>query len=974
MHFLDHLAANLKARHGDQLADLAIVLPTRRAALFLRESLARTYQTTLWSPKILSIQDFVRELTPWQFPEQLVLIFELYQVYRQHMKTKKEDWYEPFERFYAWGEMLLRDFDEVDKYLVDAEALFQNVSDLKELEATFGLSEEDQKSLDRFWRSVLGVAGEEEKEEAEGVKKEFLTIWEELGTVYQKFRVQLEQEQLAYDGMAYRRIVEQLKAESLDLPYRQVVFAGFNALSLAEQQIMQLLLKAGQAEVFWDVDKAYYPTDPDQSFQNWQYGAISEEAGKFVRQFHPKWKGLGSHLIAHDMASETKDIHLVGVPLKVGQAQYVGQQLAQQAPAEQHLRQYAVVLADESLLFPMLYAMPQEVARLNITMGFPLRQTAVFQLLDQVSSLLKKQESDSEGQGLFPATEVLSILNNPYLKALAPEQSEALQEDIRKRNLISLPMSYFQQESLPEWVRYIFQPPRELKGATPYLDGLFDRLLKDSQERQSQLETEYIFHFFTLFNRLKDILDRYDAQLDLSGFSDIFKEVMRKGRIPFEGEPLAGLQLMGMLETRSLDFEHLYLIGANEGSLPDDSSGNSFIPYHLRKGFGMPTFEEKDAIFAYHLFRLIQRARHVHLVYNSNIADTGSSGEMSRYLQQIRHFAHLFPHFTIHETQMAFDAPFLGAQAIRIPKEEPLQQLLQQRYLGKSGSYFSATALTTYLACPLKFYFQYLARLKEPETLDESMAANTLGTVVHAVMEYLYRPYEGKQVGEPDFQEMKDRMEEEMRKAFDEENLGWDQQLQGKNLLLREVIERIGRQILQQDAGSEPFEIQSLEEAKAFGYEKEIGGKKLKFNGLFDRVDHLIDSGHIRILDYKTGKLQFKKAYSVEEVFEQEKWENSTSFTGLKEAFQGYFYAWLYSKRYPENHLKVGYYAARSLGQGIIYLNEGAPLSDSQLQAFEQQLEGLMAEIFSAQPFSQTPDEKRCTYCPYRGICNREGR
>jgi len=641
--FLDYLAEKIQADHGNDIGKLAIVLPTRRGALFLKESLAETYQETLWAPTMLSIQDFVRSLTTWQFPEQLALNFELYRVYKKHMQARHPEYSEPFDRFYSWGEMLLKDFDEVDKYLVDADGLFTNIRDLRRIEMDFGMAEEDVEALLRFWESVHGLEATENEEAISPVKKTFLDIWEVLGDVYTDFKKQLETKGLAYDGLAYREVVEALRKKSLEIPYKQVIFAGFNALSLAEQEMIRLMMDQQKAQVIWDVDRSYYPEEILKGKPNWQFGAISEEAGKFIRKLHPAWEEKGSSLVIHDMAKEEKEITLTGVPLQTAQARLLGQLLSDLPSDPAELRKHAIILADESLLFPVLYALPESIELLNITMGFPLKQSHVYHLLFSITGLIRNQLPETKGARHFDHTDVLQVLNSPYVKALAPALSEKLQRDIQKKNLLFVPLSFLDHAKAHVLFRHIFQPPATLEEATLYFDELFDLLLKDAQVREAHLETEYIFQFFTLFNRFKDILNQFKEPLTLRGFADILREAIRKGRIPFEGEPLIGLQLMGILESRTLDFEHVYLLGANEGSLPDTSSGNSFIPYHLRKGFRMPTYEEKDAIFAYHFFRLIQRAKHIHLIYNSNTVDGNSSQEMSRYLQQLKLYKQLFP-------------------------------------------------------------------------------------------------------------------------------------------------------------------------------------------------------------------------------------------------------------------------------------------------------------------------------------------
>ena len=970
--FLDQVAEAIHQRWPDSPDELCIVLPTRRASLFMREALAKVYQRTIWSPKIQSIQDFVRELSEWQFPESLALVFELYQVYQARMREDNPGWNEPLERFFPWGEMLLKDFDEVDKYMVDAGSLFTNILDLKRVEEEFGISEEDQEALANFWRSVHGDQGLPENPSE--VKQLFLNIWEILHDVYAGFVSRLSARNQAYDGMAYRRLVQDLEQATYEIPYPHIVFAGFNALSGAEHRLIDHLLKAEQATIYWDVETSFLPPKKGEPFYAARLSAIGEEAGKFIRRYHTPWEGKGSHQIVHNMNGAHKDLYLTAVPVQVGQAQYVGQLLAQKQPKSEALRQHAVVLADENLLFPVLYSLPKDVDRLNITMGFPLRQTTVYHLLMSISDMLRKQVIEADGTLYFSHKELLTVLNNPYLKAAAPALSEPLQDQIRKRNMVLVPSHFLKEKSLPPILAHIFESPRDTKGAIIYFDHLFDDLLSDAQKRQVYLEAEYIFHLFTLYNRLKEVLDRYEGQMLLKGFAELFREVIRKGRIPFEGEPLEGLQLMGFLETRTLDFPQVYILGANEGSLPDTNSSNSFIPYHLRKGFRMPTFEEKDAIFAYHFYRLIQRAEEVHLIYNSNISERGSSGEMSRYLLQLRHLAYLYPNIQLHERQASTGAPYFAQPAIEVHADTRTHSQLSDLYQADgthTKPFLSATALTTYLACPLRFYYRYVAKIKEPETLDENMEANTFGTVLHEAMEYLYQPYIGKVVTPNIVKTLGKQLDQELKKAFEASNLGWGERLRGKNYLYRDVIKKLCLQILKQDlilAKEQPFEIAHLEDDALFFTQLPIGNMDVRLNGFFDRVDREVDSGRIRIVDYKTGNVSFNRPYTVEECFDPS--SMPVSYKGLKEAFQGYLYAWLYNRQFPGQNVVVGYYTARKLSDGLVFLNDGAPIRQEELAAFEEHLTRLIGSIFE-EDYVQTQNEHTCGYCPYRGICNR---
>ncbi|MEM9985119.1 MAG: PD-(D/E)XK nuclease family protein, partial [Bacteroidota bacterium] len=814
-------------------------------------------------------------------------------------------------------------------------------------------------------------------EDLHQVQVRFLSIWQTLYDVYQSYRDVLRQRGLGYDGMAYRQLVEQLEAGEFQFPQPKLVFIGFNALSTAEERLMAHLLKAGQAIVFWDVDLAYFTPAADkwnlkqEIYRDKRGHLTGEEPGKFIREYHGKWKELDSRLIISDMGATEKQIYVTGVPLQVGQAQYLGNLLQDRPIRRVDYQQHAIVLADENLLFPVLYALPEHLETLNVTMGFPLRQTNIHDLLLGVLQLIRQTQLTPEGQILFAHREVATLINNPYLKAELAHLSEKIQADITQRNLLFLSQAELAAYSVSPLLAHIFQPPlrdehylRALDPWLAYLEEIFRHLLDDSATREALLETEYVFQFYLQFQQLREILLRYQPQLTLKGFSKLFQDLMQRARIPFEGEPLIGVQLMGFLETRVLDFEQVYVLASNEGKLPDTSRGNSFIPYNLRLGFRLPTQEEKDAIYAYHFYRLIQRAKEVHLIYDTVVKD-GQASEVSRFIRQIRHFFRGHSMLKVSERLISTPAPYVEPQAILISADEHTRKLLHQTYIHPSGSprALSATALTTYINCPLRFYFRYVAGLKEQEEVEESMQANTFGSVLHQAMEYLYAPFQGKDrvVSETELSQLPKRVKACVKQAFQDQGLGWDQQVRGKNYLLREVIIQQCQRVLQLDASGPPFQIFDLENSEDYLHELATEFGSVRLNGAFDRIDWLPEEGLYRILDYKTGHVDLKSRNPFEEAFTQERY---------KAVFQGYLYGWLFAKKVPEAEAKVGFYPIRQLGQGVQYLNGGKAIHPVELDQFEGALQNLIQQTFVSN-YRQTEEESSCRYCPYQDICHR---
>ncbi|RMG73511.1 MAG: hypothetical protein D6722_03670, partial [Bacteroidetes bacterium] len=461
MTFLEHISHDLQREFGAGISDLCLVVPSRRAVVFLRQALARAYQSTLWAPRMLAIQDLIRETDGRRFPEPLRLIFEVYRVYQARMRAEGKP-EERFEQFYAWGEMLVRDFDEVDKYCVDASKLFANVHDLKELEEFFALDGELLKAVRSFWETIRV-----EPEAPTEMQARFLKIWAMLQLVYEDFRAALAAQDMAYDGMAYRQLADDLLAGEPVFPnYKKLVFIGFNALSTAEERIIGHLLQAGRAIVYWDVDRAYF-TPPEEALRRAAKGShlAGEEPGKFIRDYHAQWQAWDSRLVVHDMAAAPKQIYLSGVALHVGQARHLGNLLEQRPLAQEDLSRHAVVLADENLLFPTLYALPQTVSHLNVTMGFPLRQTHVYHLLQNVLDLVRQMQLDPQGRWVFPYRKVLELLANPLVQP-AP-QAHQLAGEIKAQNLLFVSRDRLVEQVASPLLRQILAVPPLPPGSDP---------------------------------------------------------------------------------------------------------------------------------------------------------------------------------------------------------------------------------------------------------------------------------------------------------------------------------------------------------------------------------------------------------------------------------------------------------------------------------------------------------------------------
>lgn len=937
--FLSRLAETVLQKHGADLSRVALVFPTRRAGLFFRKELARRLEGPAWSPRIFAIQDFMSTLSELTIPDSVTLLFDLYAVYRRYFPE------EPFERFYPWGEVMLRDFDEIDRNLVDAEKIFALVTDLRNIDTSFALEDEDLERFRGFWKNFFG-------RDLSGIKSEFLHTWKNLAPIYREFRELLLKKGHAYEGLAYRQASERVRSEPVtDTGFDTVVFAGLYALSKSEEAIIAHYLDHGKGIAYWDADR-YYLDDHAQ------------EAGYFLRNsplFRPPVEWVGDELL-----NLPKSFEVASIPLEVGQAKYAGDLLSEWMKENGFQpERTAVVLPDEHLLFPVLYSIPEAFESINVTMGYPLRLTPLYRLLESMILLVRNLRVDKEGRDNFYFRDVEQILGHPYVRLLDPEGLRNWQHHHRERRWIRIGSSVL-LEGAPPFFGLFF---RRVEGM-PALFAWFREVLRavlDAMKAQDfrfhRLESEFVFHFHKQLSRLEELVADLPVEQSLETFWSLFREVVHSARIPFTGEPLHGLQVMGFLETRVLDFDNLIVLSVNEQSLPSGGQHPSFIPYNLRKAFRLPTQEEQHAVSAYHFYRMLQRARRVVFTYNTESKGL-TSGEPSRFLLQLEHELVPRSQGTIAWKRNVITTPIcdVSPSVITVEKEAAVKERLL-RYVTAPGAQpgfsdrFSASALNAYIACPLRFYFRYVAGLQEQDEAEENLEAATFGSVLHRAMQNLYGS--GKKWEAAGIAKLKKRIEEQVDEALNHEFISADQ-LEGKNILLRNVILELVGRILDKDAEYAPFEILGLE----LGMEDKLTigtGQVIHLHGYIDRLDRGRDG--VRIIDYKTGRVKLDKAVDTEALF---------SNPDAKEQFQATLYAWMVHRTGRHGAVKAALYTLRELSDGVRYLNGAEPFSEEQLNEFEAHLRRLVQEILDpAVPFRQTDEEERCAYCSFREICNR---
>jgi len=929
--FLEKLVDDLLKKHAGDISALCVVFPTRRAGLYFKKIYSQKISSPAWAPAIFSIEDFVQSLSPYRIGDDLDLVFELYKVYKKHIRD------EAFDKFYPWGVLLLKDFNDVDSALADGKKLFSAVSDIREIEEQFALAEEDAERIRNFWKLFFG-------REPGSISKTFLDNWKYLERIYSEYTDALKKKRMVYEGLALSTVASGLEAGTIRSGYAHHIFAGFYSLSKAEESIIRYFLRNKSGSVYFDAD-AYYTDDPKQ------------EAGTFLRK---------NSLITREytwkenlLESEEKKIEMIGVPLQVLQAKTAGQIIEDLPHDSALLNRTAIVLPDEQLLLPVLYALPGHVEDINVTMGYPLSASPLYNLVESLFELQKSFRQKS-----FYFRHVISLLSHPYIQFTDPKGISKWLSEFRVKPRIRISQAELTGPEFSVALNVVFEGFDSLQGALRYFDRFFSLLVEairsNGKEIQS-IEREYVYYFYTRFKKLEEVLKASNEEITIDTFRSLFNEVIRSTRIPFTGEPLKGLQVMGFLETRVLDFENVIILSLNEDVLPPAGHHPSFIPYSIRRSFGLPTFEDNNAIAAYHFYRLIQRAKNIYLVYNTEVKNF-SGGEKSRFLLQIENeLVNRNPRVSLVMKNVPVQVKQMNVSAVTISKTSEIMIALHKYFEAPSGPMkyakkLSASALGTYIACSLQFYFKYIARLKEPDEQDEYIEGGLLGTILHEAMHALYKPLQTITAG--DFEKIMalagKAVDEAIRKEFSELEA-----LEGRNILIRNVLTELIQKIIAFDKKN-ILSIKYLEEEFMMPVEMATGDR-LHLYGIIDRVD-LVD-GVLRVVDYKTGAPDPRTAKDIESLF---------SSPDYKEQFQAFFYSMLLKKREKFFPVKAGIFRLRRLSEGISFINDGNIISDDDIHQFENRTKNLLEEIFDPRvPFTQVADETRCTWCAFKDICNR---
>ncbi|WP_373496414.1 PD-(D/E)XK nuclease family protein [Aquiflexum sp.] len=935
-----------------ELQNLVVVLPNRRAGLFFTKHLGTLIDKPTWMPEVKTIEDVFYQFAGQRPSDDLTLIFELYKVY-QTLHPEPET----FDRFYFWGEMILKDFNDVDQFMAEAKKLYLYLYEIKEIESDLSFLTDQQIALIRqFWDSF--------QNQGRGHQEKFLKFWQILYPLYDAFKASLSVSGMAFSGMLYRKVAEKL--DVIAKPEKQYAFIGFNAFTKTEEKLIKHFVSEFRAKIFWDID-SYYLEDRNQ------------EAGLFFREYRNDsiFGPTFPKEIPEQIAKRNAKIHTYATPLKTNQANLVGS-LLEKVDKNENWEETVIILPDEQLLFPVLHTLPENLDKVNVTMGYPVKNTPVYAFLEAVLEMQRYIKVE-DGIPLFYHQPLRSLLSSIYLQSVNPTFVMDLLREMKEQNQI-----YITQKKLHEggaFFELIFRPLSS-EQLFPYLSTLMEELAKRLGEEP--LQRSYLYQCFKQLNRLRGNFEKQDGlSVDREFFIRLFRQVFREVKLPFEGEPLQGLQVMGVLESRNLDFKRVIICNMNESSFPPAGSLNSLIPYNIRRAFGLPVQEQNDAIYAYTFYRLLQSAEEVHMIYTT-ASDQGKVGEKSRYIQQMDVEMGL----EMKEEVVYVPVDLKKTISIVIEKDDEVLRLLEKYVVnqdGKSRVTISPSALSVYLDCRFKFYLRYLAGIKEKEEVKEEIDASVFGNIAHYSMEFLYQGFQERKkrsfLEQEDFQDLKKNwvfpaIEKGVRKFYHLDDSA-DTKLSGQMAIVRDVLQKYLHRLLEIDEAEAPFQILSMEKAHQAKFQIDtVNGKvEVGLEGYIDRVDE--QHGTIRLIDYKSGG--DKKVFAnIESLFDREDKNRN------KAAMQTMYYGLLYQATHPENTkpLKPALFNFKEIFQEDFnpYLQQKEPKGKAvEIEnyrefalLYENGLKGLLEDMFDPEiPFSQTEDWDKCRYCSYKEICGR---
>jgi hypothetical protein len=914
--FLDKIAKVLLDDHSVKLSNIVVVLPNKRAKIFLIEALKKQVDNNILSPEIVSIEELIQDIASIRAIDPIELLFEFYEVYL--LITEKSN-QQSFELFANWAKTLLQDFNEIDRYLLDPSHVLSYLKDIEDIKK-WGIEVENKTQL----------------------LENYIDFWKLLPNYYQSLYSHLLNKGIGYQGLIYREAVNNLNHFSDSIKEKQFVFAGFNALNAAEERIIQHLIASDQARIYWDVDQTFI-NDP------------FHDAGLFVRHFKESWKQYKSNpfeWIVNDF-SQSKNFHIIGTPKTIGQAKIAGSIIENISNINPNatLDKVAIVLGEENLLVPLLYSLPSSVGALNITMGYSSKNNPVQILIAKLFKMHTNALARNSKSYVLYYKDVLDILTHPLVEPYA--KTSSLVGIINQNNYTFITHHKLLELNPNPSDLFLLLFKKWENGSMAVLETISSLLLTIKTNLSNDNEEEKITKAFVyaIFKVINKLINYYSQHLHIDKIETlyaIYKQVIDLAEVSFEGEPLNGLQIMGVLESRVLDFETVIITSMNEGKLPAGKSMNSFIPYDVKRELGLPTFKEKDAIYTYHFYHLLQRAKTIFLIYNTE-SEGLDAGEKSRFITQLE--VEKQPKHTLtHEIYNAV-LPETAYQPMIIPKSAAV--MLRLKEIAENG--FSPSALTSYIRNPIQFYFQKILRISEVEEVEENIALNTLGTIIHETLKVLYEPFIGKFLSEDAilncFKLLDDEVLKQFKLVYKEGEIK-----KGRNLLAFEVAKRNVSNFLKVELESikngDAIKILALEQRFERILEHPSLPFPIKIGGSVDRIEE--HNGNIRIIDYKTGKVE-KASVALKS------WKNLTEEIKNDKIIQVLAYAFMYEKESKGQPIEAGIISFKNLKSGFLPFNfkegkeENKIIDEEILSNYLEQMVLLLNEILD----EETPFEEK---------------
>lgn len=954
--FLSYIAKDLLSKYGNNLSDIAIVFPNKRASLFLNQELAKNANKPIWSPIYITISELFRQQSELIVADPIKSLCDLFKSY-----TTITGRIETLDEFYGWGQLLLADFDDIDKNMADAKMVFNNVRDIHELDTIDYLTDEQKELLRRFFINFV--------DEPTKLKERFISLWSKLYDIYTDFKQRLRSQGLAYEGMLYREVIE---TNNLPTHHKQFIFIGFNVLQSVEQELFDRLKKEGRAFFYWDYDRYFLN------------GA--NEAGVYINKWLEKFPNevIDKHADLYNAFQLPKEIRYMSAPTENLQARYVTEWL-KEGERYKDGKRTAIVMCNENLLQTVIHSVSKDMGEVNVTTGFPLQQTPISSMITQ---LLKLQtEGYSLKENAFRLHYVNRVLRHPYGKYLIDGADDLLLK-------LNTEKQYYVNIGENATFIHIEHDRQHLADLVAWLAEATKIIAKNGVASKDPLFQESAFRMFTLLNRLLELLNSGDLEADFNVFKRLLGQLISSTSIPFHGEPAKGIQIMGVLETRNLDFDHVLLLSCNEGNMPKGVDDTSFIPHFIRKAYGLTTIDNKVAIYSYYFHSLLQRAKDVTLLYN-NSTQGSKVGEMSRFMLQLMVES---PHTIERKALQAGQEP-MPTEAKPIEKDEVVRQKLNEL------SYFSPTAINNFLRCPVKFYYNYIVGLSEANDNDEDEIDNRMfGNIFHLAAELMY-----KQLF-PDTAITKDEIDHVLKtgksaqsvtspyhastldsvitEAFARELFMQKEgtikhpKLNGLQLINREAIKRYLKQLLRVDKLVAPLRIiaHEFDVYKQIDINVENQKKTITIGGRVDRLDeiNLSHAPQLRVVDYKTGNHVAKELNTIGEIFDSKNIIDKKSDYTL----QALLYSILETTNDEEHNPHHNPVSPALLFIQHAYAEDYSPMlsldgqritdANYYAQDFFDQLTEIMESLFDKSiPFTHTNNVKMCEYCPYKQLCGR---